>query len=200
MVPTQPLVWRSISSQVMGWLCASMKIEAWDAHVVDHAVVHVADEVLVVGNAGNGGEECLGDGVRHVDSARVAPFGDDVTVADDDAIGRRMRCQRTERIAIRPRELQRDGEALIALVDDALELGREPGFVRDGEVDRRLQSGRIEAFLLRRVRRPGIARRDIILRLRGGCGAHGKGREKPLSHPFPHANPLILLRYETGTN
>ena len=100
--------------------------------------------------------------MRHVDVARVAPLGDDIAVADDDAVGGRMRLERTDGIGERSGELQRDGDAHVALIDHAVQLGRKLRLIGDGEVDRGLELGGIETFRLRRVVLPGTFWRNII--------------------------------------
>ena len=48
-------------------------------------VVDAADERAVEGDADHGGQEALGDAVRHVHAVGLAPLRHDVAVADDDA-------------------------------------------------------------------------------------------------------------------
>src|SRR5262249_48891644 len=82
--------------------------------------------------------------------------------------GRRMRRERPDGIAVRSRELQWNGDALIALIDHALEVGKQHCLVRHGEINRRLQLRGIETFLPRLARLPLIARpRQITGSVRG---------------------------------
>jgi hypothetical protein len=79
--------------------------------------------------------------VRHVHALRLAPFGDDVALVDDDAGLGPAFLDRPDGVA--------EGLAAEGLVVVELEVARVLDLVGDGEVDRVLEQARVDAGLRR---------------------------------------------------
>src|SRR4029450_6508635 len=121
----------------------------------------VADKSLLPREADYGRQKGLADAVRHVHLLRLAPFGDDVAVVDDDAVERRAHAVRTENRI----------EWLVGRETLLMNCGlgvRRGGIARDRELDRLVQLCRVESFLLR----GGVLPVETIRVVRSilGCG------------------------------
>jgi hypothetical protein len=119
--------------------------------------------------------------MRHVDGVRVAPFGDDVAVTNDDDVRRRVRFQRSNGIGERAGELQRYGDAHVAHIGNLRQVGRKSGLVGERKIDRRLQLRRVESFGFRLMCLPAPFRRNIVHGARKLCGQeHNRdGEQQP---------------------
>ena len=100
-------------------------------------VVDAADHAAVERHADHARQQALGDAVGHVDARRLAPFGDDDALVDDDAGLVAAVLDRSDRLAER---LAAERPVVIEL-----EVARVLHFARDGEIDRVLEQLRIDA-------------------------------------------------------
>ena len=100
-------------------------------------VVDAADHAAVERHADHARQQALGDAVGHVDARRLAPFGDDDALVDDDAGLVAAVLDRSDRLAER---LAAERPVVIEL-----EVARVLHLARDGEIDRVLEQLRIDA-------------------------------------------------------
>src|SRR5579864_2758811 len=64
--------------------CRSQRVVDLDRRYVGgYGVGYTMDQVLIDGQADDGGEKAFGHAVGHVDTGRIAPFGDDIAFVDD---------------------------------------------------------------------------------------------------------------------
>ena len=125
-------------------------------HGVARDIVDAADHAAVVGDAGHARQQALGDAVGHVHALRLAPFGDQNALVDDDAGQLAAILDRTDGVAERF-----TAEAPVVV---ELEVARVLDLIRDGEVDRVLQQLRVDARVRRRLALPVGARERLRLR------------------------------------
>jgi hypothetical protein len=154
------------------------------SHGVACDIVDAADHAAVVGEADHARQEALGDAVGHVDALRLAPFGDQHALVDDDSGQVAAILDRTDGVAER---FSAEGAVVVEL-----EVARILDLACDGEVDRVFQQLRVDAGLRRRFALPVGARERLRLRhRRHRQNAHQNSREAEL-HP-------ALLSCHAGT-
>ena len=147
-------------------------LEPRSMNVAGHALSGIGQQAVVVGEAGHHRQRALGHAEGHFRSARVAPFGDDASAAQDHAVRRPARADRTEdavagftRTEGRHQCVAQIGRRLLAVLACPVHGRGEPGWV--------------EAGFRRRNLGPGIARRHVVLRQQGRAQQpQGEGRER----------------------
>jgi hypothetical protein len=82
-VPDHSLVWVSRWRQVMSLFCSLSKPSS--EPIALHLVVEALDQPVADREAGQQRQETLGDAEGHVGAVGVAPFGQDLAAAIDDA-------------------------------------------------------------------------------------------------------------------
>jgi hypothetical protein len=113
--------------------------------------------------------------VGHVDALRLAPFGDQRALVDDDTGQVATILDRTDGLAER---FAAEGSVVVEL-----EIARVLGLACDGEVDRVFQQWRVDARLRRRLALPVGARERLRLRRqRHRQNAHQNGAEPDALH------------------
>ena len=139
-------------------------------HIVAHEVVDVADEAVVVREADAGGQKALRDAEGVVGLRGVAPFGDDVSLVDDQPGLRGAGGEGTHGVA--ERFTPEGPEVAEGEVAGGL------GLARDRDLDGALDGGRVEAELGRGAAFPvRVTAGEVRLGGEevGGGGEEGRG-------------------------
>ena len=144
-------------------------LEPRSMNVAGHTLSGIGQQAVVAGEAGHHRQRALGYAEGHFRPARVAPFGDDAPTAQDHAVPRAARADRTE-----------DAVAGFTRTEGrhqcVAQIGRRLLAVLAGPVHGRGEPGRVEAGFRRRNLGPGIARRHVVLRQQvTGTAATGRG-------------------------
>jgi hypothetical protein len=126
--------------------------------------------------------------VGHIDAQRIAPFGDDVAVADDQAGRVAAVLDRADRVAKR---LAAEGLVMVQH-----EVARRLAFAGDGEVDRLLQDLRIHADFGGRLVLPAVGVR--VVGLRGGQRRPGHDEQDQQREATEIHDVSFLRRFPVG--
>ena len=171
--------------------CWHRTVDLDRSDIVPHGVVDVADHPTVVGDTDDARQHALGHTVGHVDAQRLAPFGDDISMVNDQAGRVAAVLDGADGVA------ERFTAERLIVVDD--EIARVLDLVRNGKVGGLLEPCRIEPGFHRRFMLPHririVDRGSVVgpVRLRRGPRRSGNEQEhkgwQTNEHEPPPARP-----------